>query len=115
MFVLGIDVGTQGARAIIVDRTGHLVAEGRSDFPVAALYTDEPGRFEQDPRHWRTALFAAIAVAVSSFKAQGHDAGEIAGISATSTSGTLCLVDASGEPVGPGDDVFGFAFKLCGR
>jgi xylulokinase len=100
LFVLGVDVGTQGARAIIVDLEGHVNSEAHGPFPTEQLASSIPGHFEQDPRQWRQAAFEAIAAAVSDFTALGFSAEAIAALSVTSTSGTLCLVDEQGEPVG---------------
>ncbi len=99
MVILGIDVGTQGVRAIIVDLEGHVHAEASSAFPAEQVVS-VPGRFEQDPRMWRQALFEAVPQAVAAFTRAGHGAKEIAALSVTSTSGTLCLVDEQGEPLG---------------
>lgn len=101
MFVLGLDVGTQGTRAIITDLEGHVNSEATSAFPAEHLISSVHGLFEQDPRQWREATLAAISTAVSRFVAGGGDATAIAALSVTSTSGTLCLVDEHGEPVGP--------------
>lgn len=98
---MGIDVGTQGARALVTDLRGQVAADASSPFPASALAAPRPGYFEQDPRHWREALFDAVAQAVSRFVADGHAAQDIAALSVTSTSGTMCLVDTRGEPVGP--------------
>lgn len=101
MFVLGLDIGTQGARAIITDLEGHVNSEATGAFPAEHLVASAPGLFEQDPRQWREAALTAIATAVSRFVAGGGDVAAIVALSATSTSGTLCLVDEHGEPVGP--------------
>jgi D-ribulokinase len=100
VFVLGIDVGTQGAHALIVDLVGTVAAEAHSAFAREEIVASAPGRFEQDPRLWRRAMFEALAAAMVRFSAIGHSAEEVAALSVTSTSGTLCLVDAHGEPVG---------------
>ena len=100
MFVLGVDVGTQGARAIIVDLEGRVNSEATGAFPTEQLAAPIPGHFEQDPRQWREAAFTAIAGAVGDFAAGGDDVAAIAALSVTSTSGTLCLLDERGEPVG---------------
>jgi len=49
---------------------------------------------------WREALWRTLRRAVTALEATGHTASEIAALSATSTSGTLCLVDVTHEPVG---------------
>lgn len=101
MYVLGIDLGTQGARITICNLAGRVAAEGACSLPADQVAPTQPGRFEQDPRRWREAAFRAIGEAMARFCAAGHGAAEIAALSATGTSGTLCLVDGAGEPVGP--------------
>ena len=47
--LLGLDVGTTGARAVAVDESGHLISEASSEYP---LHTPHPGWAEQDPEDW---------------------------------------------------------------
>ena len=47
--LLGMDVGTGGARAVAVDESGNLVAEASSEYP---LMSPRPGWTEQDPEDW---------------------------------------------------------------
>jgi sugar (pentulose or hexulose) kinase len=101
VYVMGIDVGTQGARALIVDTAGSVQADGNAAFPLSQLTPEEAGFFEQDPRTWRAAVLDAIRAALAEFRSAGHAPGEIAALSVTSTSGTLCLIDANGEALRP--------------
>ena len=96
--ILGVDVGTQGARAVTCDLAGVVHSEATVDFGVTATDT---GGFEQDPRVWRRTALGVIHSAVASLAEQGIAADRIAALSVTSTSGTLCLVDAQGQPVRP--------------
>ena len=105
MYVMGIDVGTQGARALVTDLHGQVAADASTPFAASDLAASRPGYFEQDPRHWREAMFGAVAQAVGRFAGAGHAAEEIAALSVTSTSGTLCLVDDAGRAGRPGDHV----------
>lgn len=58
--VLGIDVGTESARAVLFDLTGHARAEGSA--PYATRYP-RPGWAEQDPAEvWRALEHAVRAV-----------------------------------------------------
>ena len=101
LFVMGVDVGTQGARALVADLQGQVVADAASAFPVSDLAAPRPGYFEQDPRHWREAMFdAADRSGMERLRSAGHTAREITALSVTSTSGTMCLVDGQGEPIG---------------
>lgn len=101
MFVLGIDIGTQGAHALIADLDGRVVAEAHRTFARQQTASTQPGRFEQAPELWRTAMFDVVSETITHLIEGGHPAEAIAALSVTSTSGTLCLVDAQGEPVGP--------------
>ena len=53
-FVLAIDQGTTGSRALIVNASGHIVADAYAEFPQ--LYP-QPGWVEHDPEEiWQTTL-----------------------------------------------------------
>jgi xylulokinase len=47
--LLGLDVGTSGARCVAIDETGRLLAEAASEYP---LHSPRPGWSEQDPEDW---------------------------------------------------------------
>jgi len=53
---LGLDVGTSGAKALLVDRSGEAVASATSPL---ALSTPQPGWAEQHPDDWWLACLAA--------------------------------------------------------
>ncbi|MCD6518779.1 MAG: FGGY-family carbohydrate kinase [Anaerolineae bacterium] len=99
MYVLGLDVGTQGVRALIVDLQGKVRSEASEAFPPETILT-EGGRFEQDPSLWRRMVFQVLAQAVGGLS-EGGSAEQIVALSVTSTSGTLCLADEQGAPIGP--------------
>ncbi len=101
MYVMGIDLGTQGVRAVVVDTEGQVVCEAANDFPAAALQAVAPGWFEQDPLEWRAALEATLRETIARLGHAGHPPEAIAALAVTSTSGTLVLVDDTGAPVGP--------------
>ena len=58
--VLGIDAGTTGVTALLVDDGGRVVAKGYREFPQSF---PRPGWVEHDPEEWWTALTAACVVA----------------------------------------------------
>lgn len=90
---LGVDVGTQGVRAVALDDAGTLLAQAAAT--LAPGHRD--GRSHtQDPKDWWRALCDATRAVV-------HDLGGIpvAGLSVDSTSGTLVVQDASGSPAAP--------------
>ncbi len=100
MIFCGVDVGTQGARCLLVSETGEVLGQGESGFEEAAVPGLPDGWFEQNPAHWIAALSAALLGAVQGLTTAGHDVSNLAAISVTSTSGTLCPVTAEGEPLG---------------
>jgi len=83
----GIDVGTQGARCVLVGARGRVAAEAERAFPDAAIYRQE-GRFEQEPGAWTTALCQALSECLQEVN------GSVAAVGVTSTSGTLCTLDS---------------------
>ncbi len=47
--LVGLDVGTNGARALAIDLTGKVLAVATADYPLS---TPRPGWTEQDPEKW---------------------------------------------------------------
>ena len=63
MYCLGIDVGTGGSRAVLIDSAGQIVAsETIEHVPFAS---PETGWAEQDPDDWWRASAAAIRAVLS--------------------------------------------------
>ncbi|MDI6870819.1 MAG: FGGY family carbohydrate kinase [Bacillota bacterium] len=99
---LGIDVGTQGARALAVNEAGEVLAEASQDFPLSGAAPLLPeGWFEQPPVLWWKATREAIARTVSLLRRAGHHPSRIHAVSVTSTSGTILALDEHCEPLGP--------------
>jgi D-ribulokinase len=90
---LGVDLGTQGVRAVLVDGAGRVLGNGS-----APLRRDVRGgdRHEQDPAEWWSATCAATRAALA--ERGGRPLG---GVSIDSTSGTLVVQDAQGRAAGP--------------
>ena len=61
---LGIDVGTGGTRALLVDREGRVVASAASEH--APVRSEQIGWAEQQPEDWWRAAREAIAGAIAS-------------------------------------------------
>lgn len=92
--VAGLDIGTQGVRALVVAADGSVLARA-----TQAIETSYPtGGAEQDPESWWRAACACLRTATA---ALGSARDNLAAISITSTSGTICLLDANGAPLGP--------------
>jgi xylulokinase len=98
--VLGLDIGTGGARAILVDAVGTLHAEAFCPFAPSAVWRGGNGEHEQDPLGWWLATRQAVERLVTILKSSGHTPDAIRAAAVSSTSGTLALVDADGMPIG---------------
>ncbi|MFJ5266125.1 FGGY-family carbohydrate kinase [Streptomyces sp. NPDC088387] len=87
---LGIDLGTQGVRALLVTRDGTVLGSG-----TAPLTGHRDGvRHEQDPGQWWDAVCAASRQATAG-------AVRVDGLAVCGTSGTVLLTDTTGRPTGP--------------
>jgi len=91
---LGIDVGTQGVRAVVVAEDGRRLGEGSAPLDGGRR---NGSRHEQEPDHWWSALVQAAGRAMD---ACGPDV-VIDAVALDATSGTVLVEDASGRPVGP--------------
>src|SRR6266478_2734249 len=58
MELMGIDVGTGGTRAVVVDERGSVVASATADH--VAFASPQTGWAEQDPRDWWRAAAEAV-------------------------------------------------------
>ncbi|MFC8344678.1 FGGY-family carbohydrate kinase [Streptomyces sp. NPDC057280] len=88
---LGIDLGTQSVRALLVTADGTVLGSGS-----APLRGRRDGvRHEQDPGEWWTAVCRASRAALRERPAR------VGGLAVCGTSGTVLLTDAAGRPVSP--------------
>jgi sugar (pentulose or hexulose) kinase len=90
---LGIDIGTSGCRACLIDRAARVKAEAAVSLP-APVRVD--GGFEQDPEIWWTALGEVLDRLAATRPLDGVEA-----IAVDGTSATLLCCDAGGTPLGP--------------
>ncbi len=90
---LGFDLGTQSARAVAVSRTGHVLGQGSH---LLTSWRNGP-RHEQDPEQWWNAIASASRAALA-----GLPASAIRGVAVDGTSGTILLVDRSGNALTSG-------------
>ena len=71
--LLGIDVGTGGTRAIVIDSSGVVIASAESEH--VAFESLQPGWAEQDPQDWWRAAIVAIPEALRKAHLHGSDIG----------------------------------------
>ncbi|GAA3941606.1 FGGY-family carbohydrate kinase [Actinomadura viridis] len=91
--LIGVDLGTQGVRALAVTGKGEVVGRGSATLTSRR----EENRHEQDPTQWWPAVATATRQALSSVPPVA-----VAGIAVAATSGTLLLVGPAGEPLTAG-------------
>jgi xylulokinase len=94
-YYLGIDAGTSGLKALVVDGHGNAVAQGLASY---ALRTARPGWVEGDPEEWWSALCAATRQALAT---AGIGGAQIAAAGFSGQMHTLVLLDAAARPVRP--------------
>jgi ribulose kinase len=93
--VIGIDGGTESLRARVFDTAGRDLGGAASAYETMF---PAPGRAEQDPRQWWRAIGEAVRGAV---RAAGIPAREVAALCLDTTSATIVVADAAGNPVRP--------------
>ena len=96
MAYLGIDVGTGGTRALVIDAQGNVVASASAEHQHFA--SPKPGWAEQDPRDWWQACGAAVRKALET---SGIRAEDIACVGFSGQMHGAVLLDASDEVVRP--------------
>ncbi len=98
-YVLGIDIGTSGVKALVVDRGGAVVARGAAGLPAPVAVGN---RREQDANLWWAAAIGAIHHAVRELRAAGGAGEAIVAVAVDATSGTVVPVDKTLRPLCPG-------------
>jgi xylulokinase len=94
MNYLGIDVGTGGTRALVIDSQGNVVASASAEHQHFA--SPKPGWAEQDPRDWWQACGLAVRKALQSANIA---AGDIACVGFSGQMHGAVLLDQSDEVV----------------
>ncbi|MBX9600112.1 MAG: xylulokinase [Bryobacteraceae bacterium] len=91
---LGLDTGTGGTRALLVDEGGGVIAANTAEHPPVSM--PRPTWAEQDPGDWWSAACAAIRQVLRA----APDI-EVRGIGLTGQMHGLTLLDAAGEVIRP--------------
>jgi len=95
-YLLGIDVGTTGTRAVLVNEAGQVVAGATAEhLPMA---TPKPGWAEQDPADWWRATVQAVRQVLEAADVAGEN---IRGIGLSGQMHGVVLLDAGGEVLRP--------------
>ena len=95
MAYLGLDLGTTGVRALVVDRLGKVLGSATAEQP---LFSPAPGWMEQEPADWWRAACEAIPRALAQ---AGLEGGAIEAIGVSGQMHGATLLDAEGAVVRP--------------
>ena len=90
-YVLGIDLGTGSAKAVLLDDGGQLVARGTFEYP---LHKPRPGWVEQDGEDWWQGLCVSARQAL-----EGIDPTQVAGVGLSGQLNGAVFVDGDGRPL----------------
>lgn len=93
--LLGIDLSTTGAKALLIDEQGQTVASATTPL---TLSTPRPLWAEQQPRDWWEATVASIREALATAAASGD---VVRAVGLTGQMHGLALLDGQGEPLRP--------------
>ena len=90
--LVGLDVGTGGARAVAIGESGEIVAEASSEYP---LHSPRPGWTEQDPADWWEGAREVLKKVATETREQ------VAGIGLTGQMHGSVFLDASDQVIRP--------------
>ncbi len=100
-YVVGLDMGTQGARAIAVAENGTVAARGEEAYPSEMLSTNPNGIFEQDAEAWWRVACRALRQIGEELAAKQIAPEAVTALSVSGTSGTFVPLDANYRPLRP--------------
>ncbi|MDE1167968.1 MAG: xylulokinase [Pseudomonas sp.] len=93
---LGIDCGTQGTKALILDAdSGQVLGQGAAPH---TMVSGANGRREQDPRQW---LDACVTATRQALDAAGIDGAQVRGVGVSGQQHGLVLLGAQGQVLRP--------------
>lgn len=92
-YLLGMDYGTGGAKACIIDDEANVLSYAFREYPI---YTDKPGWSEHDPvRYWTI----ACEIIKECIDKAGIDAADIKGLANSSALPSMVMVDKDHNPI----------------
>ncbi len=94
-YLMGLDISTTGAKALIIDENGNVIAVANSPQPISQ---PKPLWSEQNPGDWWQGISASIRRALADSGLSGED---ISAIGLTGQMHGLVLLDENGEVLRP--------------
>jgi len=92
-YYLGIDIGTSGAKALVMDARACVVA---SSVAPHGISSPRPGWSEQSPGDWWASTCAAVGAAIAK---AGIDGGQVAAVGLSGQMHGLVITDSAGRPL----------------
>ncbi len=94
-YYLGIDIGTSGTKALLMDARARVIASATAEHPI---YAPKPGWSEQKPDEWWLSTVKSVRAVVKKAKIDGK---KIAGIGLSGQMHGLVITDGAGKPLRP--------------
>ena len=94
-YLIGLDVGTSGAKCIMIDETGKVVASSTQEYPLS---TPRPGWAEQDPEDWWQGVVRGLRAILEKAKV---NPGDILGLSYSGQMHGLVALDENNAVIRP--------------
>ena len=94
-YLIGLDVGTSGAKCIMIDETGKVVASSTQEYPLS---TPRPGWAEQNPEDWWQGVVKGLQVIL---KKAAVDPSDILGLSYSGQMHGLVALDEDNQVIRP--------------
>lgn len=92
-YLLGIDIGTSGAKTILCDTKGKILAEVTAEYPV---HTPKPGWSEQDPSDWWDGAVKSVRAALAKAKVKGS---QVIGVGLSGQMHGSVFLDKNGKVI----------------
>ena len=91
--LLGLDIGTSGAKALLIDAAGTVKAEAMNEYP---MFAPRPMWTEQNPEDWWQATVKSVRQVLA-----GVEPGQVAAMGLTGQMHGLVLLDRHGDVLRP--------------
>ena len=105
-YLIGLDIGTSGAKCILVDDKGAVLASSTQEYPLS---TPKPGWAEQNPQDWWDAVVRGLKVILPKANVPKD---QIAGVSFSGQMHGLVALDKDLNVIRPKDYI---RLKVCGE
>jgi sugar (pentulose or hexulose) kinase len=93
--LIGVDLGTTGAKAVIVEADGELLATGWVEYP---MHRPHPGWAENDPNDWFDAVRSLVRQVMAASRV---DPSTVSALSIVAQRDPVVLIDEHGEVLTP--------------